>query len=259
MSGKFILFILVLSSCLFLQSYFFWRKEHRTGKSYWKMFFSHLLLVGIGNILIRAVQVLGLGTVLFLDHKAWLLDISQFTGQHAWVQVVVSILLLDLAVYWQHRLAHIIPFIWRFHRVHHADQQMEASSGIRFHPIEILFSFYYKLLFCRLLGITMEAYLWFEMVLMSSALFNHSNLRLPLWLEKVLSSVIVTPRIHFVHHSVQRERMNMNYGFFLSLWDRLFGSFMRLPEAELTTMPLGVKGSNPQNILELLKEPFRGE
>lgn len=257
MTNKTLIFISVLLICLVLQKIFAWRVNRRGGAEYWKTFFSHLLLVGIGNVFIRVVQFLGVGTSLFLIESNGPLNINLVGSQSPWIASILSLLLLDFVIYWQHRLAHKLPILWRFHKVHHADQQMEASSGIRFHPIEIFFSFYYKLGICWLFSVTLENYILFELILMSSALFNHSNLDLPGWLEKPLALVIVTPRVHFVHHSIESENMHRNFGFFMSLWDRIFGSFKKLPEEQLLSMPLGVKQSNPIGLLELLKEPFR--
>jgi sterol desaturase/sphingolipid hydroxylase (fatty acid hydroxylase superfamily) len=256
MPKKLLIFTIVLVTCVVWQRLYAWRGHYRKGLEYWQGLFSHMLLVGVGNLCIRAVQTLGVGTSLFLVDLNSPIQLKQLI-QNPLFSTLLSIVLLDFAIYWQHRLAHAVPILWRFHMVHHADKQMEATSGIRFHPVEIVFSFYYKLLICWFFGVTVEDYLLFEFILMSSAIFNHSNLDLPKLLEKPLALLCVTPRVHFVHHSISSENMQKNFGFFLSLWDRLFGSFKQLPEETLLTMELGVEQSNPVGIIQLLKEPFR--
>lgn len=256
MSFKAMVFIAVLLTCLLLQKSFSWRIDQRKGHWYWKSFGSHILLAGIGNGLIRFFQFLGVGTNVFLLESQGPLNVNLLPAQPPLLTTIICIMLLDFAIYWQHRLVHKVPFLWRFHRVHHSDQKMETTSGIRFHPVEIFFSHVYKLSICWTFHVTLENYILFELILMSSSLFNHSNLALPKWLEKFISPLVVTPRVHHVHHSIERGNMSTNFGFFLTLWDRIFGSFKKLPEETLLSMPLGVRNSSPVGAMELLRDPF---
>jgi len=146
---------------------------------------------------------------------------------NAYVQMALSIVLLDGAIYFQHVLSHKIPLVWRLHRVHHADVDLDVTSALRFHPLEILFSIVYKLAVVFILGVGPEAILMFEVILSSMAMFNHSNIHLPKTFEKILRFFIVTPQMHIIHHSIDRSESDKNYGFNLSVWDRLFGTYQK--------------------------------
>ena len=156
------------------------------------------------------------------------------------VAVFVSIVLLDLAIYLQHVLFHMVPPLWRLHRVHHTDLDFDVTTGIRFHPIEILLSMGIKLLLVILLGPPVVAVLIFEVILNASAMFNHSNLKLPLALDSLLRRIVVTPDMHRVHHSVIVKETNSNYGFFLPWWDQLFGTYIDQPENGHEGMTIGI-------------------
>lgn len=143
----------------------------------------------------------------------------------ATVSLVLALFLLDAAIYLQHYLSHRIRFFWQFHRVHHADPSIDAGTALRFHPVEIAVSMLYKCAVVLLLGASWWAVLLFEIILNASAIFNHANIRLPKKLDSVLRLVLVTPRMHLVHHSVAPIEHHSNFGFCLSLWDRLFATY----------------------------------
>lgn len=171
---------------------------------------------------------------------------------------VVGIILLDLAIYGQHVLSHRLSWLWRLHRVHHCDLDLDVSTALRFHPLEILLSLLYKVLVVMLLGVSPAVVLWFEVLLNSAALFNHANIRLPARWERPLRRVLVTPAMHRVHHSVHAEETHSNFGFMLSCWDRLFATYRAQPQDGHEAMALGL----PQyrrvlGVKALLLQPFR--
>jgi sterol desaturase/sphingolipid hydroxylase (fatty acid hydroxylase superfamily) len=172
---------------------------------------------------------------------------------------LVGLLMLDLAIYAQHIAFHFVPALWRLHRVHHADPEIDVSTGIRFHPVEIVVSQVWKIAVVLLLGVPAVAVLAFEIALNATSMFSHANLRLPAAVDTVLRWAIVTPDMHRIHHSVVVEETNSNFGFNLSLWDRVFGTYRREPSGEQTKMPIGLqsyRGEAPTQFLWLLRFPF---
>ena len=157
-----------------------------------------------------------------------------------WFEVVAAVLLLDLAIYLQHRLMHQVPLLWRLHRVHHADLDFDLTTGSRFHCIEILLSMLIKWGVILLLGPALLAVLVFEVLLNGMAMFNHANVRLPAALDAALRRLLVTPDMHRVHHSVLRFETDSNFGFNLSLWDRLFKTYVDQPEHGHRGMTIGL-------------------
>ncbi len=176
------------------------------------------------------------------------------------LEIFLYLVLMDLAIYWQHRFFHIFPWLWRMHRVHHSDLEFDASLGIRFHPFEIILSKAYKLGCIALLGPAVIAVVLYECMLLGFSIITHGNIRLPLKLDAMLRSVFVTPDFHRVHHSVYREETNSNYGNILSLWDRMFGSHQAQPRDGHDAMNIGVpefRSTAEQNLGALLIQPFR--
>ena len=142
-----------------------------------------------------------------------------------WLAILLSLILMDGLIYWQHRLMHVVPLLWRLHRLHHSDIDYDVTTAIRFHPIEMLLSFFIKAAAIIVLGAPAIAVILFEVMLSSLALFNHANINLPKSIEKIVRLLIVTPDVHRIHHSVIREETNSNYGFNLIIWDKFFGSY----------------------------------
>lgn len=173
--------------------------------------------------------------------------------------LIAAVLLLDMAIYWQHVLAHKWPLLWRLHKVHHSDQQMDVSTAVRFHPFEIMFSMLFKFAVIAALGAPPMAVILFELILSSGALFNHSNIRIPKTLDRLLQYIIVTPNMHRIHHSDKRVETDSNYGFSISLWDRIFASYTANFDAD-KDITIGLKESADQptyNFLWNLKFPFK--
>jgi sterol desaturase/sphingolipid hydroxylase (fatty acid hydroxylase superfamily) len=178
----------------------------------------------------------------------------------AWAKVIAAVVALDLAIYFQHVLFHAVPLLWRLHRVHHTDPEFDVTTGTRFHPLEIVLSLGIKCAVIGLLGAPPLAVLIFEMLLNVTAMFNHSNGRLPLGLDRRLRWIVVTPDMHRVHHSVVQREADSNFGFSLPWWDRLFGTYRAQPAASHAAMAIGVEGlGGPEElpITRLLTQPFR--
>lgn len=181
-------------------------------------------------------------------------------GWSSWVSVPLAILVLDLAIYWQHRLMHVVPLLWRMHRVHHSDLAFDVSTGVRFHPFEIAVSMVIKLGLIALLGAPALAVVIFEVVLSMGSLFTHTDIALPTRLDRALRRVLVTPSMHRIHHSTLREETDSNYGFHLSVWDRLFASYRAESKRPEDSMPLGLEAfreHHEQRLLALLVQPFK--
>ena len=157
-----------------------------------------------------------------------------------WVKVVIALVVLDLAIWAQHLASHKISILWRLHRVHHADRDIDVTTAVRFHPVEIALSMLWKIVVVVVLGAPPLAVFLFEVILNGCAMFNHANMALPLWLDRILRLLVVTPDMHRVHHSVLPREHNSNYGFNLSLWDRLFRTYLAEPSAGQLGMTIGL-------------------
>jgi sterol desaturase/sphingolipid hydroxylase (fatty acid hydroxylase superfamily) len=178
------------------------------------------------------------------------------------VGVVVSVIVLDLAIYLQHVLFHAVPALWRLHRMHHADLEFDVTTGLRFHPIEILLSMMIKLAVVAALGTPAVAVLIFEVLLNATSMFSHSNVRIPQGLDRALRWFVVTPDMHRVHHSILSQETNSNFGFNVPWWDRLFGTYRAQPAAGHDAMTIGIEQFRDPRELRLdrmLLQPLRGE
>lgn len=158
----------------------------------------------------------------------------------AWLVVPATVVLLDLVIYFQHMLFHAVPVLWRLHRMHHADLDVDVTTGARFHPVEIVLSIGLKFGVIAVLGASPLGVLVFEILLSTGSLFNHGNLELPVRADSMLRWIVVTPDMHRVHHSVVPEETNRNFGFTLSWWDRVCGTYQAQPAASHTGMTLGI-------------------
>ncbi|OBT12167.1 sterol desaturase [Vibrio sp. UCD-FRSSP16_10] len=178
------------------------------------------------------------------------------------IAIIACVLILDCVIYWQHRLFHSMPLLWRLHKVHHADQDIDVTTGARFHPIEIGLSMVIKIAVTVSLGIPVIAIIVFEIMLNASAMFNHSNIRLPSKIDALIRRIIVTPDMHRVHHSTIRSETDSNYGFFLSTWDHLFNSYQAQPKLGHKSMHIGIsqfRRPQEQRIDKMLTQPFRNQ
>ncbi|MDH4236123.1 MAG: sterol desaturase family protein [Nitrospira sp.] len=176
-----------------------------------------------------------------------------------WLEIGLAIVALDFIIYWQHQVFHEVPVFWRFHMMHHSDLDLDVSSGVRFHPVEIVISMMVKALSVLTLGVAPMAVVIFEIVLSSTALFNHSNVRIPLGLDRMLRWFVVTPDMHRIHHSTDVRETNSNYGFNVSWWDRLFGTYCAEPALGQLGMKIGLEHLGPPvclNLFMMLRFPF---
>lgn len=170
------------------------------------------------------------------------------------------VIFLDFAIYVQHVIFHKVPIFWRLHRMHHADTEIDVTTGIRFHPIEIVLSLMIKIAIVLAFGIPAVAVIIFEVILNASSMFNHANMRLPLGVDRILRFLIVTPDMHRIHHSWHPDETDSNYGFSLSIWDRLFMTYREQPRDGHDGMTIGLKsfrGEKDRGIIGLLMIPFR--
>ena len=186
-----------------------------------------------------ALPLLAVGAALDASAQGW--GLFNALDWPLWIEVILVVLILDFAIWLQHLVTHKVPVLWRLHRVHHADVDMDVTTAIRFHPVEIALSMLLKIGLVYLLGPAAIAVVIFEILLNGTAMFNHSNLRLPLWLDAGLRRVLVTPDMHRVHHSVHRSEHDSNYGFSLSIWDRLFGTYIAQPAKGHDDMTVGLE------------------
>ena len=229
-------------------------------------FFGMLILIGLWEILVpkRALTVsktvrwinnLGLVffnsfilRVLFPVVAAGLATIATYNGWGLfnyfavpfWLAVIASIIIMDFVIYIQHVMVHAIPVLWRLHRVHHADLDFDVTTGSRFHTLEIILSMLIKFATILLLGPPIVAVIIFEVILNATAMFNHGNISLPKTIDKYLRLFLVTPDMHRVHHSVEDDEANSNFGFSLPWWDRLFGTYRDQPRAGHEGMTIGI-------------------
>jgi len=177
-----------------------------------------------------------------------------------WAEVAIAFLAFDFAIWFQHWASHKVPVLWRLHRVHHADRDIDVTTGIRFHPIEIALSMLFKIALVYALGASVIAVILFEVVLNGAAMFNHANVRLPTRADRLLRLAVVTPDMHRVHHSTIRAEHDSNYGFNLSIWDRLFGTYTDRPAGGHHGMRIGLpehQDGAPARLGWSLSFPFR--
>jgi len=200
---------------------------------------NNLGLVVLNTLLLRLLfPAAAVGVAAWASDQGWgLLNHLQVPF---WPAVVIAVVVMDFVIWLQHVMVHAIPLLWRLHRVHHADLDYDVTTGARFHPIEIILSMLIKFAAILLLGPPLVAVILFEVILNGMAMFNHGNIRLPLGLDRVLRILLVTPDMHRVHHSVEDDETNSNFGFNLSVWDRLFGTYRDQPRQGHDGMTIGI-------------------
>jgi sterol desaturase/sphingolipid hydroxylase (fatty acid hydroxylase superfamily) len=215
----------------------------------------------LDTALARIVEPTGaVGFALFAQVHGW--GLFNSVALPTWTKLLISLLLLDFTIYLQHRMFHYVPVLWRLHRMHHADLDIDVTTGARFHPIEILLSLGIKFLVIVPLGAPPLSVLIFEIGLNASSMFNHSNVRIPPSLERLLRCLVVTPDMHRVHHSVIRRETDSNFGFNFPWWDRLFKTYRAQPEAGHEGMTIGIEQFRDPKQLSLgrmLTQPFRND
>ncbi len=232
------------------------RRELTAAKS--RRWFGNLALVVIDTVIVRLLfPTAAIGMALAAENFGW--GLFHNVEVPYWPAVLVSVALLDLAIYLQHVMFHAIPVLWRLHMVHHADVDFDVTTGIRFHPIEIVLSMLIKLSVVFVLGPPVLGVLIFEVLLNALAMFNHANVRIPQRLDHVLRWIIVTPDMHRVHHSVDEKEYRTNFGFNLSWWDRLLGTYLGQPMKGHKEMSIGLEDFRDacwQTIPRILAMPF---
>lgn len=221
---------------------------------------NNLALVVLDTVILRLTfPILAVGLAVMAEERGWgLFNIIDAPG---WAAILVSMLVLDLAIYLQHVMFHAVPGLWRLHRMHHADLEFDTTTGLRFHPIEILLSMGIKLAVVAALGPPAIAVLLFEILLNATALFNHANIDLPRPVDRVLRLFVVTPDMHRVHHSVIPAETNSNFGFNFPWWDRLLGTYRAQPRAGHDGMTIGIEQFRTTRDLwldRMLIQPVRG-
>ena len=221
---------------------------------------NNLALVVVDTVILRlSFPILAVGLALIAEERGW--GLFNALEVPRWLAVLMSILLLDLAIYLQHVLFHAAPALWRLHRMHHTDLEFDVTTGLRFHPVEILLSMAIKLAVVAALGAPAVAVLIFEVLLNATAMFNHANVRLPKGVDRVLRRIVVTPDMHRVHHSVIPNETNSNFGFNLPWWDRLLGTYRAQPKARHEGMTIGIEQFRTTRDLwldRMLIQPLRG-
>ncbi|MBL4893296.1 MAG: sterol desaturase family protein [Emcibacter sp.] len=221
----------------------------------------NLSLVVINSLLVRLlIPFTAAGVALYAEQN----QIGQlhYLSLPFGLTVILSVLLMDLLIYTQHVVFHHVPFLWRLHKVHHMDQEIDVTTGLRFHPVEILLSSLIKCASVLLLGVPVMAVVIFEILLNGTALFNHGNISLPAALDRVLRLIVVTPDMHRVHHSVLPHETNSNFGFNMPWWDRIFGTYRAQPEQDHLKMDIGLKAHravDKTGLWALMVIPFSGK
>jgi sterol desaturase/sphingolipid hydroxylase (fatty acid hydroxylase superfamily) len=221
---------------------------------------NNLAVVVLDTVLVRLTfPMTVVGFAMLAESKGF--GLFNLVRTPAWLAFGVSLLVFDLGIYLQHVMFHAVPALWRLHRMHHADLEFDVTTGVRFHPLEILLSMGFKLAIVMVLGPPAVAVLVFEVLLNATSLFNHGNVRIPPGLDRLLRMVVVTPDMHRVHHSILPSETNSNFGFNFPWWDRLFGTYHDQPRAGHEGMTLGIEQFRTERDLwldKMLLQPLYG-
>jgi sterol desaturase/sphingolipid hydroxylase (fatty acid hydroxylase superfamily) len=223
---------------------------------------NNLGMVFVNTLLLRVIfPAAAVGMAAYAHRAGW--GVLNIVEMPSLLAVVSAVVVLDFAIYVQHVLFHVVPALWRLHRVHHADLDFDVTTGLRFHPIEIVLSLLYKCAVIALLGPSVLAVVIFEVLLNATSMFNHSNVRILNAIDARLRLLLVTPDMHRVHHSIERDESNSNFGFNLPWWDRLLGSYRSQPRAGHEAMTIGLGSFRDPKICVtlwgMLTFPFVGE
>ncbi len=236
------------------------KRKLRNNKT--RRWITNLSIVGIDGFFVRlmglaAVPLTAVAAALYCEAKG--IGLFNWLQLPLWLEIVAVVIILDFAIYLQHWASHKVDLLWKVHRMHHADVDFDVTTALRFHPIEIVLSMLYKVVLVFLLGPAAVAVVIFEVILNGSAMFNHANLAMPPWLDRILRLIIVTPDMHRVHHSIHQREHDSNYGFALSIWDRLFATYTPQPRDGHEGMTIGLpqwQNDKPTKLLWTLSVPF---
>ncbi len=224
-----------------------------------KRWITNLAMVIISSLALRLIFPLAaVGTATWVASKGW--GILPMLGLNPLICGIIAFIILDFAVWLEHVASHKVPLFWRIHRVHHADTGFDVTTALRFHPVEIVASMFWKAAVIILLGPPVLSVLLFEIVLNGSAMFSHANTKLPLWSDRLMRLAIVTPDMHRIHHSSEERETNSNYGFNLSIWDRLFRTYIDQPKSGYDGLDIGLsnwRDEKPAELVWSLKLPFQ--
>ncbi len=219
----------------------------------------NLSLVFLNSLIVRLiVPFTAVGVAIYAEKNQF--GLLNYLPLPLIAEVIISVLMMDLLIYGQHVVFHHVPLLWRLHKVHHIDQEIDVTTGLRFHPVEILLSTLIKCASVILLGVPVMAVVIFEILLNGTAMFNHGNISLPKMFDNVIRLFVVTPDMHRVHHSVIPHEINSNFGFNMPWWDRIFGTYQAQPEQGHKKMDIGLKDyrtANKTGLRALLIIPFR--
>jgi sterol desaturase/sphingolipid hydroxylase (fatty acid hydroxylase superfamily) len=232
------------------------RKQRFTRSQRW---LGNIGIVVLNTLLLRLLfPAAAVGMAVFATNSGW--GMLNTLAMPPWLSIIIAVLVLDMVIYLQHVMVHAVPILWRLHKVHHADPDYDLTTGARFHPIEIILSMLIKIATIAALGPPVVAVVIFEVLLNGMAMFNHANITLPSRVDGILRRIIVTPDMHRVHHSVDPAEMNSNFGFNLSLWDRLMGTYRHHPRLGQQAMDIGIASlRDPQittRLTGMLSIPF---
>lgn len=221
--------------------------------------YANLGIVALNTAVLRLLfPVAAVGLAMLAADRGW--GLFNNLSVPYWLAVAASVAILDFAIYLQHVMFHAVPLLWRLHRMHHADLDIDVTTGARFHPVEIVLSMVIKMAVVAVLGPPAVAVMIFEVLLNATAMFNHANLGLPLGLDRWLRLLVVTPDMHRVHHSLLAQETNSNFGFNLPWWDRLLGTYRDQPEKGHQGMTIGIdlfRDPGAQHLHRMLMQPFR--
>lgn len=226
--------------------------------SYWPRGLWNLVFAALGALTLRlAFPFLAVGAAFWAEARQ--IGLLNWVGAPLWLALPATIILMDAAVWAQHRLMHRLPLLWRLHRMHHADHDIDVTTGLRFHPFEAVFSMAFKMAVVIILGTPAIAVLMFEIILNAASLFEHANLRISERWDARLRRFIVTPAMHRVHHTWHKDEQNSNFGFFLSIWDRLAGTYIA-QSRDGADPRLGLASTRgPQGFFAMLSDPFHAD
>jgi len=221
-----------------------------------RRWFTNFGLIFIDSATMKLLPLLAVGAAFDAGLNGW--GFFNLVAWPQWVEVALAIVILDFVIWLQHLITHKIPLLWRFHRVHHADRDIDVTTALRFHPVEIVLSMGLKIGVVYILGPSVLAVILFEIILNGTAMFNHANMRLPRWMDSAVRLILVTPDMHRVHHSVYRDEHDSNYGFSLSVWDHLFHTYVAQPKDGHEDMVIGLSWQDrrPSNLAWVLALPF---
>jgi len=250
-------FFVILLTMLFLQIIVPRRKNTLLKSKRRKI--NNLILVLFNSLIIKIIFPVSAVMISqwCTDNNIGILNVIEISNL---MSVALSFLILDLCIYLQHVLFHFLPILWRIHRVHHADMEYDVTTGLRFHPIEIILSMLIKIVVIISIGAPVLAVIIFEIILNATAMFNHSNIKIPKIIDKALRYFVVTPDMHRVHHSVIRKETNSNFSFNLPIWDRIFRTYIKQPKYLHNIMKIGLcefgNEKQTQDLIWMLKIPF---